>query len=253
MIRCTRPVASNAARPVRPVPALLATTVRSRAPCSMTASHKASGSPAPPKPAHKTTAPSGIPATASARLRTRLSIIVRPARSEGDPIAALEREHRPGFVRRGDLERQVLDNRPDGADLIGIARGKLAAADPQRILEPDPDIAAHDRAHRYQRQLVAARCEDRPGIGIAKELVGDPLHVDEVLRIRTDTAEDPKYSLNKKRRLNHATVEKMREIIEMADIVAFELEAGAATLPQILQDPLDVDKGVAENKIARHP
>ena len=56
-------------------PALLATTVRSRAPCSITASHKASGKPAPPKPAHRMVAPSGIPATASAKFRTRLSII----------------------------------------------------------------------------------------------------------------------------------------------------------------------------------
>jgi hypothetical protein len=36
-----------------------------------------------------------------------------------------------------------------------MASGELAAAEPQRIFEPDTDIAAHDRAHRYQRHLVA--------------------------------------------------------------------------------------------------
>src|SRR5437764_3010410 len=109
MIRLTRPAASNAASPARPVPALLATTVRSRAPCSMTASHKASGSPAPPNPAHKIVAPSAMPATASAKLRTRLSIIA-PFRSERDRVAALERQHRPRLVGRGDFERQILDD-----------------------------------------------------------------------------------------------------------------------------------------------
>src|SRR5712672_1717646 len=144
-IRRTRPAASNAASPLRPVPALLATTVRSRAPCSMTASHKASGNPAPPNPAHKIVAPSGMPATASARLRTRLSIMVRTAASEGDGVAAFEREHRPRLVGCCDLEREVLDNRPDALDLVGVAFGELASADPQRILEPHPDIASHDR------------------------------------------------------------------------------------------------------------
>src|SRR5271157_5878527 len=118
MIRRTRPAASNAARPARPVPALLATTVSSRAPCSMTASHKASGNPAPPNPAHKMIAPSGMPATASARLRTRLSIIVRTAASEAHGVATLEREHRPRLVGCCDLERQVLDDGADAFDLV---------------------------------------------------------------------------------------------------------------------------------------
>src|SRR5260370_19008515 len=113
MIRRTRPAVSNAASPFLPVPALLATIVRSRAPCSTTASHNASGKPAPPNPPHRMTAPSGIPATASARLLTRLSIIVRTVRSKGDPVAALQREHRPRLVAGGDLPRQILADRSD--------------------------------------------------------------------------------------------------------------------------------------------
>src|SRR6516165_6396968 len=113
MIRLTRPAASNAASPARPVPALLATTVRSRAPCSTTASHRASGNPAPPNPPQRMVAPSAIPATASARPSTRLSIIVPTAASEGDGVAALEREHRSRLVGGRDLERQIFDDRAD--------------------------------------------------------------------------------------------------------------------------------------------
>src|SRR5215469_112735 len=99
---------------------------------------------------------------------------------------------------------------------------------------------------------MAAGGEDRPCIGIAKQLVGNPLHVDEVLGIGADTAENAEDRLHEQRRLDQAPVEKVCEIVEMADIVAFELKPGATRFAQILKDPLDVGKGVAENKVARH-
>ena len=142
MILRTRPAAISAASPLRPVPALLATTVRSRAPCSITASHNASGSPAPPNPAHSTTVPSLMPATAAARSRTRLSIIAAVPRSERDLVAALQRQHRPRLVRGGDFERQILEDRADAADLVGIALASLPrpshseSSSPTRTLPP---------------------------------------------------------------------------------------------------------------------
>ena len=136
--------------------------------------------------------------------------------------------------------------------LVGIALGELASADPQRILEPDPDIAAHDRAHRDERQLVAAGGEDRPGVEVAEQFVGDPLHVDDILRIGADAAENAEDRLHKERRLDQPAIEEMRQVVEVADIVALELEPGAAALPQILQDALDIGEGVAEDEVARH-
>ena len=138
------------------------------------------------------------------------------------------------------------------ADLVGIAGGELAAADPQRILEPDPDIAAHDRAHRHQRQLMAAGGKDRPVIGVAEQFVGDALHMGQVLGVGADAAEDAEDRLHEQRRLDQPAVEEMREVVEVADIVAFELEPRAAALAQILQDPLDIVEGIAEDEIARH-
>jgi hypothetical protein len=50
MILRTRPALSSAARPVSPLPALLLTTVSSRAPCSIRPSMSSLGMPAVPKP-----------------------------------------------------------------------------------------------------------------------------------------------------------------------------------------------------------
>src|SRR5215471_16394576 len=76
--------------------------------------------------------------------------------------------------------------------------------------------------------------------------------MDDIFRIGADAAEDPEDRLHEQRRLNQPAIEEMSQIIEVADIVALEFEPDAATLPQILQDPLDVLEGVAEDEVARH-
>src|SRR5262249_38694225 len=123
---------------------------------------------------------------------------------------------------------------------------------PQRILEPDPDIAAHDRAHRHQWQLVTAGGQDRPGIRIAKQLVREPLHMDDILRVGANSAKYPENRLHEKRRLDQTTLEKMREVVEMPDIVALELEPRAAALTQIFQDALDIGERIAEDEVTSH-
>src|SRR6266550_1318793 len=135
------------ARPVRPLPALLATTTRSRAPCACSASISSSGAPTAPKPAHRTVAPSLTSTTAASRLPTVLSIIV----SEGDPVAALELQYVARLRRAGDLEREIFQDGADAADLLGIGFGELAFAEIDRILKPDADAAAHDGRHGDER------------------------------------------------------------------------------------------------------
>src|SRR5215467_12905525 len=140
----------------------------------------------------------------------------------------------------GDLQRQVLEDGADAADLLGIALGELALADINRIFEPDPDIATHDRAHGDERHLVPSGREDRPLILIAEELVGDAPHMGEVLGIGADPAKDAEDRLHEERRLDEAALEEVREVIEMADIVAFELEARTVSLSEFLKDEFDI-------------
>jgi hypothetical protein len=66
MILRTWPALSSAATPVSPLPALLFTMVRSRAPWAIRPSISSSGMPAVPKPPISTVAPSDTSATASA-------------------------------------------------------------------------------------------------------------------------------------------------------------------------------------------
>jgi hypothetical protein len=65
MILRTRPSGQQRGEPGSPLPALLLTIVRSRAPCSISASVSSSGRPAVPKPPIITVAPSGTSASAS--------------------------------------------------------------------------------------------------------------------------------------------------------------------------------------------
>src|SRR6516165_10967984 len=69
----------------------------------------------------------------SIRATTGLRILER------DLVGALEREDLARLVGRGDLEPQPFEDLARHADLVGIGGGELALADPQRVLEADPD------------------------------------------------------------------------------------------------------------------
>ena len=111
------------------------------------------------------------------------------------------------------------------ADLIGVRLGQLALAEIEAVLQPDPDIATHLRGHREQAHLVAARAEHRPLVVLAEQLVGDALHVDQVVRVRADAAEDPEDRLDEERRLDQSAFEEVGQVVQVADVVALELEA----------------------------
>src|ERR1700733_8784821 len=92
----------NRASPTRPTPALLATTVRSAAPCSIKPSINALGWPMLPRPPISTTAPSRIPAIASAKLCTILLIMASVLPSPKVDVAV---RSRASSARYGELRR----------------------------------------------------------------------------------------------------------------------------------------------------
>ena len=59
--------------------------------------------------------------------------------------------------------------------------------------------------------------------------------MDEVFGIGADAAQDAEDRLHEERRLHQPAIEEMGQVVEMADVVALELEARAAALAQILQ------------------
>jgi hypothetical protein len=78
---------------------------------------------------------------------------------------------------------------------------------------------------------VPAGGQHRPAIGVAEQLVGDALHMAEILRCGADAAQDAEDRLHEERRLDQPAIEEMGEGVEVADVVALELEARAAPSP----------------------
>src|SRR5688500_6418358 len=94
-----------------------------------------------------------------------------PRASEGNPVAALQRQDLARFRRRRDGEAESFDDLAREAHLLGVGGGEPAGAGPEAVLEPDADIAAHGRRHRRDRQLVAAGAEDGPAVLVAEQPV----------------------------------------------------------------------------------
>ena len=84
----------------------------------------------------------------------------------------------------------------------------------------------------------------------AEQAIGGALHVHHILGVRADAAENAEHGLDEQRRLDQAAVKEMREVVEMAGVVALELEARSVSRAG-LQDEFDVLEGVAEDEVAR--
>src|SRR5689334_17793138 len=68
-----------------------------------------------------------------------------PARpSEVDLVRPLQTQHPARLVRRGDLQRELLQDAADLGDLLGVALRLLATLKVDAVFQADPDVAAHD-------------------------------------------------------------------------------------------------------------
>ena len=164
-------------------------------------------------------------------------------------LRALEREQLAGLVRGRDLERQLAQDADDLRDLVGVRLRQLALRVVEAVLEADPHVAPHDRPDRDETRLVATGAENRPDVGVPEQAIRGPAHVQEVIGLGTDAAKDPEHRLHEQGRLDEAAVEEVGERVQVPDVVALELEAGAV-LAQLADDLLDVLEGVLEDPAA---
>ena len=74
---------------------------------------------------------------------------------------------------------------------------------------------------------------------VAEQAIGRALHVEDILGMWADAAEDAEDRLDEERRLHEPAVEEMRQAVEMADVVALELETRVVVRCK-LQNGLDV-------------
>ncbi|KAG0922615.1 hypothetical protein G6F31_019849 [Rhizopus arrhizus] len=67
--------------------------------------------------------------------------------------------------------------------------------------------------------------------------------------MRADAAQDAEHGLDERRRLHQPAVDEVRQVVEVADVVALEFEARAIGVAE-RQDGFDVLIGVAEDQRA---
>ena len=70
-----------------------------------------------------------------------------------------------------------------------------------------------------------------------------------IIGVGADSAEDAHDALNEQRRLDQPAVDEVGQVIDMGNVVALKLEAGAVGAAGG-QDTLDVGEGVLEDQVA---
>ena len=72
----------------------------------------------------------------------------------------------------------------------------------------------------------------------------------QVFGVGADAAEDAEDRLHEERRLDQLAIDDVGQVVEVADVVALELEARAAAAAEVLEDVLDVLERVLEDEVA---
>ena len=173
--------------------------------------------------------------------------------SEIDEVPALEAEHPACIVGRGDLQIEIFDDGANLPHLLGVGFGENAPRDVEAVLEPDTDMPLARGRMGGEGHLVPAGRQHRPLIGVAEQPIRRFLHEEQVRPFGPDAAQNAEDRLNQERRLDDLAVQKVGQVVEMADVVAFVLEPGAVVLAERLDDAFDVLEGIAENAVLRAP
>src|SRR5262249_37749026 len=150
-----------------------------------------------------------------------------PRHLESHTIRAFQRQDFARLRRRCDSEPEALKDRADDSDLFRIGAGKAFWPGPARIFEPDPDIAAHPGRLGGHAQPGRTSAQHGRFVLITKQAVRRTLHMGDILGMCADSAQYSEYGLNEEWRFHEAAVEAVFQIVEMADVIAFELEARA--------------------------
>src|SRR5580698_4853634 len=113
--------------------------------------------------------------------------------------------------------------------LSGVASCQLTGADPNAVLQSHADVDTHRSGHGGNRKLPASCAQDRPAVIPAKEPISSALHVHHILGVCPNSAKDAKHRLNEEGPLYQPTVEKIRQVIEVTNVVTLEFKTSAVT------------------------
>src|SRR6185437_14684289 len=123
-------------------------------------------------------------------------------------------------------------------------------AEEQAVLEPDADMAAHDRAHGGEGHLMAPGAERRELIvPAAEQAIRGGAHQQQALRLRSEAAQVAQGILNEQRTLHETLLDAMREVVQLAHVVADELEPDAILIAELGEDGPDVAERIPPNPV----
>jgi hypothetical protein len=86
---------------------------------------------------------------------------------------------------------------------------------------------------------------------VAEEAIGGAFHVEQVLRRGADAAEDAEDRLDEEGRLDQAAIDDVRQVVEVPNVVALELEARAVGIAKLAEDAFDILECVPEDTVSR--
>ncbi|MNI84641.1 hypothetical protein D3C73_1415660 [compost metagenome] len=75
--------------------------------------------------------------------------------------------------------------------------------------------------------LLLSCWKNRPLILIPEQSIGCAPHVQDVLRVSADTAQDAEHRLDQEGWFDEAAIDEMCGRVEMPDVITFDLESGA--------------------------
>src|SRR6266404_5306654 len=111
-------------------------------------------------------------------------------------------------------------------------------------------MTAVQRGHGNERHLMPSGSHDRPAILVTEELVRDSLGMNQIFNVSALATQNAEDRLNEEGRRHQLAIQKMRQRIEVAGVVALEFELRAVPPAQFLQDRLDILEGVLEDPVA---
>src|SRR5690606_29539242 len=133
----------------------------------------------------------------------------------------------------------------------GVRGGQLAFGKIKGVLQTDSHITAKQGAHRHERHLMATGRQHGQVIVIAKQLVGNFAHVQQVVMVRAHTPQNAEDALQEERRLDETSVCKMRHVVQMAEVVTLKLKARPSG-GKLRHTALDLREGVGEDEVLCH-
>ena len=101
--------------------------------------------------------------------------------------------------------------------------------------------------------LVTSGCKHGPFIVFgAKELVRRVVHMDQMIRVGPHAPQNAKHHLDKERRFDKPLIHEPFDVVEMAQIVAFEFELRSMVVAKFFNGIADCLKRVWKDEILGH-